>query len=134
MSFFANITSFFGLTNLTSYPFKGDGKEEGKKWEAQTTGQKFVTSLTLPFRAVKRMYVTRPTIMITGSVFAIAGGVLASSMGIGLLGGVGLVIGGLFAGGLIGWGLTKLVGLFSKKSEKPAATTPAAAAAATTTN
>lgn len=104
-----------GLEGITSYSW---GTDDNKKWADQSTGQKVLTSATLPFRAVKRIVVAQPAI----SIGVVAGGIAGGVVGTMVLGTMGIttvaaVAIGVVAGGLLGWGVKAL---FSGKSDKKA--------------
>lgn len=107
-----------GLVGISSYPFGAEPKDlkDGEKtrlgteWKDQTTGEKVVTAITLPFRAVKRVVVAQPAISVGVVAGGIAGGLVGSYMGyMGWLF-AGSIAGGLVIGGLIGWGVSAFFG------------------------
>lgn len=107
-----------GLVGISSYPFgkevkdlKGDEKTRlGTEWKDQTTGEKVVTAITLPFRAVKRVVVAQTGIsvgVIVGGIFGIVGATYAGLAGWMV---AGSILGGIVLGGLIGWGVAAFFG------------------------
>ncbi len=134
-----------GLSGITNYPFgkaptelKGEEKTRlDTEWKDQTTTEKVVTALTLPFRAVKRVVVAQKAIsagVVVGGVFGVVGASYAGYMGWMF---AGSILGGIVLGGLIGWGTAAL--FFSNKKDetktttvKPATVTTVDAATGTT--